>query len=62
VAADDDVADVQDLDGVLGGMMLPMTREMKRSPGSDWKIRLGTTRESAQVMKRMSGFWVSARR
>src|SRR5580698_3443384 len=45
-----------------GGTMLPTVRHRNISPGSVCRMRSGTTRESAQVMKRTSGCWLSARR
>ena len=40
---------------VAGGTMLPALRITKTSPGPSPVIRLGTTRESAQVIRRYRG-------
>ena len=45
-----------------GGTMLPALRMMKRSPGSAWSIRFGTTRESEHAMNTACGVWFFARR
>lgn len=39
-----------------GGIMLPALRRMNRSPGLDLVNRLGSMRESEQVMNSVSGF------
>ena len=39
------------------GTKLPTLRTMNSSPGAALVMRWGTTRESEQVMKSVSGFW-----
>ena len=67
MAADDDVLDREHLDRILDGRavppgivmwgtMFPTFRTMKSSPGPALVSKVGTTRESEQVMNNVSGF------
>jgi len=54
--------DTPPLAWLKGGTMLPALRQTNSSPGSDWVISSGTTRESAHEIIRALGLWPSCAR